>query len=147
MAEIAHKTKVTAAPASVWAAIESPGTHATWHPFASEIKGTHGLGEVRECTVQVGGKVGTTRERCTTYDAGRAISWRIDEDSSGFSRLVADWTSGFRLDPDGDATLVTAWSDFQPKWFVRPVLPLIRRKFHQTQREILDGLRRHVEAA
>jgi hypothetical protein len=58
---------------------------------------------------------------------------------------VTKWTSGFRLAQDGESTVVTAWSNFRPKWFVRPMLPMIRSKFHQTQREILDGLRLHVE--
>jgi hypothetical protein len=147
MAEIADRMTVAAAPATVWAAIQSPSTHASWHPFASEIKGVHALGEVRRCSVDLRGKPGATRETCTTYDAERAIGWRIEEDSSGFSRMVAEWTSGFRLDADGDATLVTAWSDFRPRWFVRPMLPMIRRRFHHAQREILDGLRGYVERA
>lgn len=109
------------------------------HPFASAIEGTHALGQVRECTVVVGGKPGTTRETCTDYGVGRAIAWRIDADSPGFSGMVTDWRSGFRLNDDGGGTVVTAWSNFRPKWFVWPLLPVIRRKFQQTQQEILKG--------
>jgi hypothetical protein len=145
--EIVDSLRLAAQRLNVWTAIEAPDEHATWHPFATAIKGAHALGEVRECDVLLGGKPGTTRETCTAYDPGRAISWRIDADSSGFSRMVHGWTSGFRLTDEQNSTVVTAWSDFQPKWFVRPMLPMIKRKFHQTQQQILDGLRRHVEGA
>jgi hypothetical protein len=147
MTEIADSLRVAAPQLDVWRAIEAQDQHARWHPFATAIKGVHALGEVRECDILVGGKPGTTRETCTAYDPGRAISWRIDADSSGFSKLVHGWTSGFRLQHEQDSTVITAWSDFRPKWFVRPMLPMIKRKFHQTQQQILDALRRHVEAA
>jgi hypothetical protein len=139
--------RLAAPPQDVWTAIKAPDEHGTRHPFATAIKGVHKLGEVRECGVLVGGKPGTTRETCTAYDRGRAITWRIDADSSGFSRMVHGWTSGFRLKHEHDSTVVTEWSDFRPKWFVRPMLPMIKRRFHQTQQQILDGLRRHVEGA
>ena len=118
MAEIADTVTLAAPASAVWVAIESPDEHVMWHPFASAIKGAHALGEVRECGVLVGGKAGTTRETCTVYDTGQAISWRIDADSSGFSRMVTDWTSGFRLVQEAESTVVTAWSNFRPKWCV-----------------------------
>ncbi len=145
MREIADTLTLGAPASAVWAAIESPDEHAKWHPFATAIKGAHALGEVRECSVLIRGSPGTTRETCITYDAGQAITWRVDADSSGFSRMVTEWTSGFRLAQDRESTVVTAWSNFRPKWFVLPMLPMIRSKFHQTQREILAGLRLHVE--
>ena len=41
---------------------------------------------------------------------------------------------------------VTAQSLFTPKRFLaRLMMPVIRRKFHQTQRTILDGLKQHTE--
>jgi hypothetical protein len=35
--------------------------------------------------------------------------------------------------------MVTDWSS------ARPMMPMIRRKFHQAQAAILDGLKEHVE--
>jgi len=73
--------------------------------------------------------------------------WTIEQDSSGFSRMVSDWCTGFSLEPQGSgATRVTAQSLFTPKRFLaRLMMPVIRRKFHQTQRAILDGLKQHTE--
>jgi hypothetical protein len=40
---------------------------------------------------------------------------------------------------------VRAESQFKPRLPARLMAPVIRRKFHQTQRTILVGLRQHVE--
>jgi hypothetical protein len=72
--------------------------------------------------------------------------WSVESDSTGFSRMVTDWRTGFSLQPRGaGATLVWAQSLFRPRLSARLMAPVIRRKFHQTQRAILDGLRQHVE--
>jgi uncharacterized protein YndB with AHSA1/START domain len=130
----------------VWRAIEDPGAHARWHPFVSAIAGGHELHEIRSCSVQVGKKEGTTKERCVERDEGARIAWAIEEDSTGFARMVSGWRSGFSLAERDGATIVTAHSVFRPKnVLVRAMLPLIRRKFHQTQRAILRGLQQAVE--
>src|SRR5918994_792512 len=71
-------------------------------------------------------------------------------DRRGFHRLLrlaSDWTAGFVLEPAGSgATRVTAQSVFKHK---NPLLvlmmPMTRRKFHQTQRAILAGLKQFAE--
>ena len=147
MQDIADEVIVTAPPDRVWKAIQDPGEHVAWHPFATRIEGAHALGAVRACTVQIGRKRATTSERCTGYEEGRAIMWSVEQDGSGFSRMVADWETGFSLTPqDSDSTRVRAVSRFRPKGpLVRLMMPAISRKFHQTQRAILNGLKEHVE--
>ncbi len=140
---------VVRAPISrVWLAIKDPAVHAAWHPFATSISGEHEQGAVRRCVIRIGKKDGHTEERCSACEHESRILWRIEEDSTGFSRMVSDWTAGFILKPGAsNETLVTASSVFWPRsWFVRLMLPLIKSKFHDTQRTILDGLKRHVEA-
>ena len=147
MQDITDEVTISAPIALVWKAIQDPGEHVAWHPFATRIDGEHAPGAVRTCTVQLGRKPGTTRERCTGYDEAAAIMWTMEFDSSGFSRMVADWQAGFRLTAlDPGATRVQAVSQFRPKGpVVRVMMPVIRRKFHQAQRAILDGLRQHAE--
>lgn len=147
MQDITDEVAVNAPLALVWKAIQDPGEHVAWHPFASRIDGEHALGAVRTCAVQVGGKAGTTRERCTDYDEAGSIMWTMEFDSTGFSRMVTEWRTGFQLIPQGgDATRVRAISQFRPKGpVVRVMMPVIRRKFHQTQRAILHELKQHVE--
>ena len=92
--------------------------------------------------MQVGKKEGTTKERCVEREEGARIAWAIEEDSTGFRRMV----SGFSLAELDGATIVTAQSTFRPKnVLVRAMLPLIRRKFHQTQQAILRGLQEAIE--
>ena len=61
--------------------------------------------------------------------------------------MVTGWRSGFDLAEHDGTTIVTAHSTFRPNnLFVRTMVPLIRRKFHQTQQAILRGLQEAVEA-
>ena len=142
---IADELRLDAPIDVVWHAIEDPAAHARWHPFVSAIAGGHELHEVRSCSVQVGEKEGTTKERCVEREEGVRIAWAIEEDSTGFGRMVSGWRSGFSLAEHDGATIVTAQSTFRPSnLLVRAMLPVIRRKFHQTQRAILRGLQEAV---
>jgi uncharacterized protein YndB with AHSA1/START domain len=149
MTDIADSVELDAPPADVWQAIADPARHAAWHPFVTAIDGSHQPGAARICDVSVGNKRGRTEERCLRRDEGEQIVWRIDGDTTGFSKMVADWQSGFRLAgrPDGETTTVTAFSSFAPaKPLVRLLLPLVRRRFHRAQQTILAGLKRDVES-
>jgi hypothetical protein len=144
---IEDEIRVNASALGVWDAIKDPATHARWHPFVTEISGEHGLGRVRTCSVIVGKKTGETKERCVEEEQASRITWAIQEDSTGFGRLVSGWRAGFALQPRDGATLVTAYSAFQPNnVLVRAMLPILRRKFHQTQQAILTGLKESLEA-
>jgi hypothetical protein len=145
---ITDQTRVSAASDAVWLAIANPAAHARWHPFVTEITGEHELDQTRACAVLVGGKPGRTRERCVEYDDRRRIVWAIEEDSSGFSKMVSGWRAGFTLTPNGETTLVDAESVFRPKnVIVRAMVPIIRRRFHRAQRAILAGLKDALESA
>jgi uncharacterized protein YndB with AHSA1/START domain len=145
--EIKDEIVVNASRSEVWEAIRDPALHADWHPFVDSIRGEHAPEASRRCTVRVGKKTGETREHCTAFEEEQRILWQIDEDSTGFLRLVSDWTAGFVLEPVGSgATRVTAQSVFKRK---NPLLllmmPMIRRKFHQTQQAILAALKQFAE--
>lgn len=145
---IADEVFIEAPVGAVWQTIADPAVHAAWHPFVTEISGVHELGEVRSCSVLIGKKVGRTRERCVEYAAEQRIVWEIEEDSSGFGKMVSEWRAGFALSEQDGGTVVLAESTFVPQRLpVRMMLPLIRRKFHSTQRSILEGLKASAETA
>jgi hypothetical protein len=138
---------VNASTGEVWKAIKDPAAHADWHPFVTQIEGEHRLGAVRSCSVMAGKKAGRTSERCVEEEDERRMVWSIEEDSTGFLRMVSDWRAGFELEARDGSTLVRAQSRFQPKNLVaRLAMPVVRRKFHGAQRAILSGLKRSVEA-
>jgi uncharacterized protein YndB with AHSA1/START domain len=142
---IADALRIDAPIDVVWAAIADPAAHARWHPFVTAIAGGHELHEIRSCSVQVGKQEGWTKERCVQREERARIAWSIEEDSAGFGRMVSGWRSGFSLAERDGATIVTAHSTFRPNnVLVRAMLPLIRRKFHQTQQAILSGLQEAV---
>jgi hypothetical protein len=131
----------------IWHAIADPAAHARWHPFVTAIDGGHDLREIRSCAVRIGKKGGTTKERCIEREDRVRIIWSIDEDSTGFGRMVSDWCSGFDLTARNSATIVIAQTTFRPNnVLVRAMLPIIRRRFHQAQRAILRGLQETVES-
>jgi hypothetical protein len=71
----------------------------------------------------------------------------IEEESTGFGRMVTGWRAGFELAGSDGATVVTAESTFRPKnLLVLAMLPIIRRKLHRTQQAILRGLKDSLEA-
>lgn len=143
---IEDEVLISVEPATVWQAITSTEAHARWHPFVTEIKGSHERGAVRACTVKIGRKVGQTSETCVAEEPMKRILWRIDEDSSGFLRMVADWSAGFSLRAGPGGTVVTAQSSFRPRnalWGL--LMPLVRRRLHTAQRAILAGLERYAE--
>jgi uncharacterized protein YndB with AHSA1/START domain len=145
--KIADEVRVDAPIDAVWLAIEDPATHARWHPFVTEIAGRHELDQVRTCSVLVGKRQGQTTERCVVYDHGRRIAWAIEQDSTGFGRMVRGWQAGFSLASSDGGTVVSAQSAFRPRnLLVRAMLPMIRHKFHQTQRAILRCLMDSLEA-
>jgi uncharacterized protein YndB with AHSA1/START domain len=145
MVRIADELRLDAPIDVVWNAIEDPAAHGRWHPFVTAIAGGHSLHEIRSCSVRLGGKEGATKERCVEREEGTLIAWAIEQDSTGFGRMVSGWRSGFSLAEREGATIVTAESTFRPNnLLVRAMLPVIRRKFHQTQRAILRGLQEAV---
>jgi uncharacterized protein YndB with AHSA1/START domain len=124
---------IRASAPEVWDALEDPAAHARWHPFVTEIAGEHRLGQVRTCSVLVGGKHGETKERCIVEEPASRIAWSVEEDSTGFGRMVSNWRAGFSLTQRDLATMVTTESTFEPNnLLVRAALPVIRRKFHRT---------------
>ena len=140
-------TLVVDAPAAmVWAAIKDPALQAEWHPFVTGISGEHALGALRHCSVLVGKKRGETTERCVEEEPEQRIVWTIEQDSTGFSRMVSDWRAGFSLLPVEGRTRVTAESVFRPRsTLLRLARPIVLRKFHRAQRAILEALAQAVE--
>jgi uncharacterized protein YndB with AHSA1/START domain len=144
---ISDKIQIEAPIAAVWDAIENPEDHAEWHPFLTSISGDHELGHVRTCSVVLGRNRGVTRERCVERRDAQHIMWKIEEDSTGFARMVSDWRAGFTLSDQDGATTVTAESSFQPNnLLIRATLPIVRRKFHRTQQAILSSLKQSLES-
>jgi hypothetical protein len=60
----------------------------------------------------------------TTFEPGREIAWQV----LGKIRPQIGHVYGYRLEPDGDATLVTSyydWSDIHPDWKAADIFPVI----------------------
>jgi hypothetical protein len=121
---IADGLRSTRRSASCWRAIADPAAHARWRPFVTTIAGGHELHRIGWCSVQVGKTKGSTKESCVEREEGARTAWAIEEDSTGFGRMVCGWRSGFSLAQRDGATIVTAHSTCRPNdLVVRAMLP------------------------
>jgi hypothetical protein len=131
---IEDEVHVDASALELWEVIKDPARHAQWHPFVTEISGEHELGareDVRGDRRQEGRE---TKERCVEEEHASRITWTVEEDATGFGRMVSGWRAGFALQQRDGATVVRAYSTFEPhNLLVRATIPIIRRKFHQTR--------------
>ena len=94
-ARIVDELYINAPLAKVWRVIEDRDAHARWHPFVTEIRGPHQLGQVRTCSVAIGKRPRQTTERCVEHENGRRIVWAIEHDTTGFGGMVKGWRAGF----------------------------------------------------
>ena len=79
----------------------------------------------------------------TDKEGKNEVARRIPPASDGWSRAGG---LGFSLAERDGATIATAHSTFHPNnLLVRAMLPMIRRRFHQTHQAILRGLQDAVE--
>ena len=149
MEVVTDEVLVLAPAEQIWQAILDPVTQAAWHPFITSIDGVHRLGAARTCTVVLDDRPSISEERCTAFEDGRSITWSVEKDTSGFSRATNAWQHGFTLTADGtERTRVSAQSSFRPsRPLIRVMNPIIRRRFHQTQRAVLAALKQYVESA
>ena len=121
MEDITDQVIVQAPLGRVWAAIQGPAEHVKWHPFATHIDGEHALGVTRTCSVLIGGKPGSSRERCS--DLRRGPDDHVDRragQQAGSPAWCRTGAPASSLEPQGSAaTRVTAQSLFTPKRYAR----------------------------
>ena len=85
------------------------------------------------------------RSAASSEEPPSRIAWLIEEDSTGFGRMVSNWRAGLSLTERGAATIAAA-DTFRPSnLLVRAMRTIIRRKFHRTQQPILAALKESLE--
>jgi uncharacterized protein YndB with AHSA1/START domain len=131
---------------AVWAVLADIGTIATWHPGLAGSHRTNdidGLGGTRHCDISTRHSL---TEQVVTFDPPSAITFRITDSTLPFK--TAD--IAFTLD-DGqqsartEVTVTPTYTlGYGPIGALLDVLA-VRRNYRVGMRELLDGLRRHVE--
>jgi hypothetical protein len=145
-------TRSTLSPASVeaiWAIMADSTQLPRWAPPVQGVERCDGGGErvgsVRVCRASLGGRVGTIVERVTDLKRMSYITYAVDEDTFGMTKMFANY--GFRLSlaRQGRHTRITIESFYSPRTFIIAAMNALfmRRQFSG----VLDGLLRGLSEA
>lgn len=143
---------ITATPAEVFAVLEDTARvpeymHAVKHVDAAGGRREQ-VGASRRCQVELEGKQGEVVERCIELEQNTRISFLVERDTFGFSKMFEDFGFSFLLHPtDNGHTQVTIEGFYREKNLLARLMNalLMRRKLHQLRAGILTQLKVTVE--
>ena len=128
---------VDAAPEAVWPAFADEEAWTQWFAGVREVRFTspapHGAGSTRFVHVE-GFRV---NERLLAFDVDRRFAFRVE--NANLPMLVA-MVEVITLEPVGAGTRVVYRQALRPKWWFRPLLPILRRQMESGLRRGLAGL-------
>jgi carbon monoxide dehydrogenase subunit G len=146
VSEFSETVSINTSIAKVWATLADIGTISSWNPGVKEshqtTSGEVAKGACRHCGL--GGK-NYLEEEVVLYQPPTNITFRITATNLPFD--AADIR--FTLVSDGDATAVTVSPLYQLKYGVLGKILdalLVRPTYRKGMRDLLRGLKTHVEA-
>jgi uncharacterized protein YndB with AHSA1/START domain len=137
------ETSVPANPTAVWPAFANAAAWVEWFAGMEAAHYTspepHGVGSTR--TVRVLSL--EADETILAFDVGKRFAFRVD---SANLPLLGALVEVVTLEPVGASTRVVYRQALEPKPWLRPLLPLLRRQMERGLRRGLDGLAPWVAA-
>jgi len=128
---------VPASPAVVWPAFAEASAWVDWFSGMKDAHYTspepHGVGSTR--TVHVLGL--EADETILAFDAAERFAFRVDSANVPFLRALVEVVT---LEAVGSATRVVYRQALEPKPWLWPLMPLLRRQMERGLRRGLDGL-------
>ena len=106
------------------------------------------VGATRSCQVEMDGKKGEVVERCTEVENGTRISFVVERDTFGFSKMFDDFGFSFLLEPrDHQRTHVALEGFYREKNVLAHLMnaSIMKRKLHHLRAGILTNLKATVE--
>jgi len=137
------ETSVAASPETVWPALADASAWVEWFTGMKAAHYTspapHGVGSTRSVRVLAL----EADETILAFDVGKRFAFRVDSTNLPlFAALVEVVT----LEAVGSATRVVYRQALEPKGWLRPLMPLLRRQMERGLRRGLDGLAPWVAA-
>jgi uncharacterized protein YndB with AHSA1/START domain len=141
---------IDAGRAHVWEILVDPARVPEYMQAVKRIEGDarESVGAARTCWIEMQGKRGEVVERCVELEERRRLTYVMERDAFGFSRLFEDFGFSFVLEPlAGERTLVRIEGFYREKGVVSRGLNVLmmRRKLHRLRAGILIGLKAVVE--
>ena len=131
------EVSVPASPAEVWPAFADAPAWVRWFTGMQDARYTspppYGVGSTR--SVRVMGLVAD--ETILAFDPGKRFAFRVDAANLPMLRALVEVVT---LEPDGANTQVVYRQALEPKPWLRPLLPLLRRQMQAGLQRGLDGL-------
>jgi uncharacterized protein YndB with AHSA1/START domain len=143
-AVVRSEVLIEASPEAVWPAFADEKAWPQWFAGVHEVRFTspapHGVGSTRFVHVE-GFRV---NERLLAFDVDRRFAFRVE--NANLPMLMA-MVEVITLEPIGDGTRVVYRQALWPKWWFRPLLPIMRRRMESGLRRGLAGLAPWVATA
>lgn len=143
---------IDASPERVWAVLEDSSRVPEYMNAVKRIDKAPGskehLGATRSCTVELQGKLGKVVERCVELVPRQRLTFVVDEDELGFSKLFDDFGFTFVLEESEERrTLVRIEGFYREKGLQARVLNalVMKRKLSGIRAGILADLKTVVE--
>ena len=131
------ETIVDASPAAVWPAFADAAAWPEWFAGVHEVRFTspapHGVGSTRFVHVETF----KANETLLAFDVDRRFAFRVD--SANLPALNA-MVEMITLEPAGGGTRVVYRQALDPKWWIKPLFPLVRTQMERALRRGLAGL-------
>ena len=135
-----------AKPDTVWAILMDAKKLHLWVPAVDSVErcdeNGEKLGSVRVCNAKLGGRPGTIVERVTDLQEMRSITYSVDQDSFGMSKMFAHYSFRLSLQEKGGGTRITNETFYTPKNLLYSLMNVLflKRQFSAVVDGILKGL-------
>jgi len=131
------EVSVPASPAAVWPAFADAAAWLGWFTGMQDAHYTspapYGVGSTR--SVRVMGL--EADETILAFDPGKRFAFRVDSANLPMLRALVEVVT---LEPDGANTRIVYRQALEPRPWLRPLMPLLRRQMERGLRRGLDGL-------
>jgi uncharacterized protein YndB with AHSA1/START domain len=150
--QVQCQTAIAAPVEEVWAIVQDSTLLPQWMPNVHHTVITtaqsKAVGEIRQCEVSLSGRSGQLVEQCVEFAPLQKISFKVQHDSFGFSRLISDLSYAMLLETSGPYhTQVRLEYYYQEKGLIGRVVNalMIKPQWNPLCLAMLDGLKQFAE--
>ena len=150
--QVQCQTAIAAPVEEVWAIVQDSTLLPQWMPNVDHTVITttqsRAVGEIRQCDVSLSGRSGQLVEQCVEFAPLQKISFKVQHDSFGFSRLISDLGYAMVLKANGpNNTWVRLEYYYQEKGLIGRVVNalMIKPQWNPLCLAMLDGLKQFAE--
>ncbi|MBX2802552.1 MAG: SRPBCC family protein [Myxococcales bacterium] len=148
--QLSRQISIHAPATAVWDVLMDARQLSAWAPLVHEVErcsDRETVGASRTCRVSFGSRQGRLVERVVEVEPGSSVTYVVDEDSFGMSRMLRGYGFRITLQPAGAVTTVRIDTFYAPRtpWVAVLNVLFLRRRMGSLVGQLLAGLREHVQ--